>query len=135
MFDDFGSIVFNYSKAISNHHEYRHCIDGNNNIRMQPIAIETAWDAKDWEYRLHAFCLGVSHVNSQKGFDIFGGDEKESTLFFRKKLAEEIIYNVCILGDNYDEHRTKGGKKKARFGVCELKSLPKYCAFRWTEIV
>ena len=39
---------FDYTEVIYNHYKYRHMVDDNNNNRMQPIAIETTWETKDW---------------------------------------------------------------------------------------
>ena len=40
--------TFNYTEVFHNHFAYRHVVDDNNNIRMQPLSIEMTWMTKEW---------------------------------------------------------------------------------------
>ena len=84
---------FCYSKVIADHFKHHHVVDDNNNNRMQPLSIEKTWGTKDWSHHTFDFCLGVSCVNSQRGFEIMGDHEKASNLQYRHSLAKELTYN------------------------------------------
>lgn len=125
---------FCYSKVIANHFKYRHVVDDNNNNRMQPLSIEETWGTKDWSHRPFAFCLGVSCVNSQRGFEIMGDHEKASNLQYRRSLAKELIYNGFMPRAQHKEAHERNAKR-AKTGGCKLVTLPPSKQFCGTEMV
>ena len=58
--------TFNYTEVFHNHFAYRHVVDDNNNIRIQPLSIEMTWLTKEWRHCPYAFVIGVTVANAQK---------------------------------------------------------------------
>ena len=102
---------------------------------MQPISIEQTWATKEWCHRPLAFMMGVTTVNSQRGYEELGGHEKQPTLNFRRTIARQLIDNRFIPEASEVRNSHERQAKKQKVGICKLVSLPKFKCFSGTNIV
>ena len=122
--------TFFYTEVFHNHYQYRHVVDDNNNNRMQPISIEETWKTSSWPNRVFAFILGVTGVNAQRACEQFGANARQGNLEFRRQLADEMIHNPWVpVGEDIDHQSKERTCKKQKQGNCELKTIPRKCAF------
>ena len=86
---------FYYTDIYSNHFQYRHAVDDNNNLRHKLPSIEETWITAHWMNREFTFILALSEVNSFLAMRFFIWKNKSSITLhqFRHKLAMQLIHN------------------------------------------
>ena len=61
---DDGSVVqFDYEEPWTNHFNFRHCVDDDNNLRHSKPSLEETWRTARWVLQVLAFFLALSEVN------------------------------------------------------------------------
>jgi hypothetical protein len=89
---------FKYTEVFANHYDYRGAVDDHNNKRHDVgglgVSLEDTWRTSRWEIRVFTFvCMAIVEVNAYLGRSFFG-EETETMLEFRRKLAYECVYNT-----------------------------------------
>jgi hypothetical protein len=107
--------------------------DNHNARRMYPVAIEEQMRTMRWENRVFQFLLAVTEVNTNAALHYFQGDDIDSQLDFRYKLASEMINNEYVTSNSDNDGRRL--KRKDKVVVHDLRSVPPYKKFRGTELV
>ena len=97
------------------------------------MAIEEQMRTMRWENRVFQFLLAVTEVNTNAALHYFQGDDIDSQLDFRYKLASEMINNEYVTSNSDNDGRRL--KRKDKVVVHDLRSVPPYKKFRGTELV
>jgi hypothetical protein len=126
-------VSFQYPKVVYNHFRYRHVIDDHNSKRHSPISLEVTWATKWWPHRVFAFLLAVTEVNVMLASVHFGGYTKSSTLNFRKRMSNELIFNPYIPQKDNGEPRRSPRNEATR--THSLRTLPRGKKFSGPEMV
>jgi hypothetical protein len=126
-------ITFQYPEVAANHYKFRDGVDNHNARRMYPVAIEEQMRTMRWENRVFQFLLAVTEVNTNAALHYFQGDDIDSQLDFRYKLASEMINNEYVTSNSDNDGRRL--KRKDKVVVHDLRSVPPYKKFRGTELV
>lgn len=126
-------VKFQYPEVFHNHFKFRHQVDDHNNRRHSPISFEENWATKRWENRVFAFLLAITEVNVLLSSQYFDGEESQSQIAFRKKLAWALIYNKYIQQETQDELRRS--KRKSINLDHEYLTLPVFSKFSNGKVV
>lgn len=89
---------FAHPPPIANHFWYRHAVDDHSDVRHHVLSIEGTWVTQCCSNRVFAFLLSISDVYTFLAFRFFvwGQKERMKRQTFRKKLAQQLIYNPYL---------------------------------------
>lgn len=121
-----------YPELIHIHYQHRDAIDSHNARRMDPISLEETWTTSRWPCRVYAYLLATSAVNANKAMNYFGGAEETDELIFRRRLAQQLIFNPHLVEDQLAAEASPSPKRRMRTWATdhhELKTIPEWKMF------
>ncbi|KAL9187551.1 hypothetical protein ACHAXT_001654 [Thalassiosira profunda] len=86
-----GEVRFNYPEPVSLHNKAKHWVDDHNQRRHHPIDLAAIWKTQWWPHRQFAFFLAITEVNAMNTRGRATGEQSDSVLLFRKKMAMRML--------------------------------------------
>ena len=80
--------------------------------------------------------MAVSCANAQYGYQYFGQRSKEPVLFFRQRMAYDLIFNRWVPEEfrNSEEQQRKS-RKRPKIHHCKFVNIPLFKVFKGPELV